>query len=93
MISAVAVLDLLQRLFGLVEQAHVLDRDHRLVGEGLDQADLPLGVGPDFAAPDVMTPMSVVSLSIGTQRTRPHVFAFVEVAGLVNADPRARSAT
>ena len=23
-----------------VEQAHVLDRDHRLVGEGLDQLDL-----------------------------------------------------
>ena len=27
----------LQRLLGLVEQAHVLDRDHRLVGEGLQQ--------------------------------------------------------
>ena len=24
----------------LVEQPHVLDRDHRLVGEGLDQLDL-----------------------------------------------------
>ena len=31
---------LLQRLLGLVEQAHVLDRDHGLVGEGLHQADL-----------------------------------------------------
>ena len=31
---------LLQRLLGLVEQAHVLDRDHRLVGEGLQQRDL-----------------------------------------------------
>ena len=30
----------LQRLLGLVEQAHVLDGDHRLVGEGLDQLDL-----------------------------------------------------
>ena len=27
----------------LVEQAHVLDRDHRLVGEGLEQGNLPLG--------------------------------------------------
>ena len=27
----------------LVEQAHVLDRDHRLVGEGLDQLDLLIG--------------------------------------------------
>ena len=26
----------------LVEKAHVLDGDHRLVGEGLDQFDLPL---------------------------------------------------
>ena len=29
---------LLQRLLGLVEEAHVLDRDHRLVGEGLRRA-------------------------------------------------------
>ena len=27
----------------LVEQPHVLDRDHRLVGEGLDQLDLLIG--------------------------------------------------
>ena len=26
-----------------LEQAHVLDRDHRLVGEGLDELDLALG--------------------------------------------------
>ena len=31
---------LLERLLRLVEQAHVLDRDHRLVGEGLQQGDL-----------------------------------------------------
>ena len=30
----------------LVEQAHVLDRDHRLVGEGLDQLDLLVGERP-----------------------------------------------
>ena len=28
----------------LVEQAHVLDRDHRLVGEGLDEIDLALRI-------------------------------------------------
>ncbi len=33
----------LERLLGLVEQAHVLDRDHRLVGEGLEQIDLRVG--------------------------------------------------
>ena len=34
---------LLERLFRLVEQAHVLDGDHRLVGEGLEQRDLLVG--------------------------------------------------
>jgi hypothetical protein len=34
---------LLQRLLCLVEQAHVLDRDHRLRGENLEQGHLPLG--------------------------------------------------
>ena len=37
----------LERFLGLVEQAHVLDRDHRLVGEGLQQLDLLVGeTGP-----------------------------------------------
>src|SRR5215468_1689422 len=31
----------------LVEQPYVLDRDHRLVGEGLDQLDLLIGKGPN----------------------------------------------
>ena len=31
---------LLERLFRLVEQADVLDRDDRLVGEGLEERDL-----------------------------------------------------
>ena len=46
---------LLQRLaqFGgarlhLVEQADVLDRDHGLVGEGLDKFDLAIRERPDF---------------------------------------------
>ena len=41
---------LLERLLGLVEQAHVLDRDHRLVGEGLQQPDLLGGERPWHAA-------------------------------------------
>ncbi len=32
----------LQRLFGLVEQAHVLDRDHGLVSKGFEQIDVVL---------------------------------------------------
>ena len=42
----------LQRLLGLVEQAHVLDRDHRLVGEGLQQLDWPSAKGPARRATD-----------------------------------------
>ena len=38
---AVLVLD-------LVEQAHILDRDDRLVGEGLHEFDLPRREGPRF---------------------------------------------
>src|SRR5882724_2353115 len=33
----------LQRLAGLVEQTRVLDRDHRLVGEGLKQLNVVMG--------------------------------------------------
>ena len=36
----------------LLEQPHVLDRDHRLVGEGLEQGDLLSGNGPGFGAAD-----------------------------------------
>ena len=34
------------------EQPHVLDGDHGLVGEGLQQSDLLLGEWADFGAPD-----------------------------------------
>ena len=34
----------------LVEQPHVLDRDHRLVGEGRDQLDLLVGEWPHGSA-------------------------------------------
>ena len=33
-----------------LEQPHVLDGDHRLIGEGLEQGDLPLGEGPNLGA-------------------------------------------
>ena len=37
---------LFERFLGLVEEADVLDRERRLVGEGLDQRDLLVGEGP-----------------------------------------------
>ena len=56
--SAVAVcccsdsLKLVRARLHLVEQAHVLDGDHRLVGEGRDQLDLLVGERPDLLAVD-----------------------------------------
>ncbi len=41
---------LLERLLGLVEQAHVLDRNHRLVGEGLEECELLVGERPHLHA-------------------------------------------
>ena len=38
--------ELARALLHLVEQPHVLDRDHRLVGEGRDQLDLLVGEWP-----------------------------------------------
>ena len=46
-ISAVAVCRS-SAFLGLVEQPRVLDRDHRLVGEGLYQLELTVGEGTDL---------------------------------------------
>src|SRR4029453_19305081 len=35
-----------------LEQAHVLDRDRRLVGEGVEQGHLPIGERAHISAPD-----------------------------------------
>ena len=43
---------LLERLFRLVEQADVLDRDDGLVGERLQELDLPVGERPDLGPSD-----------------------------------------
>src|SRR5215510_15787692 len=43
---------LLQRFAQLVEQARILDRDHRLRREVLSQLDLLVGERPDFLAVD-----------------------------------------
>ena len=38
---------LFQRLLGLVEEAHIVDRDRRLIGERPEQAHIFLSEGPD----------------------------------------------
>ncbi len=43
---------LIQRFLGLVEQPHVLDRDHRLAGEGLQQGDFLVGIEPGLGTID-----------------------------------------
>ena len=50
-----------------VEQPHVLDRDHRLVGEGRDQLDLLVGERPHRrCASTSITPIGMPSRSSGT---------------------------
>ncbi len=48
-----------------LEQSHVLDGDHRLVGEGLEQRDLLVGERPDFRAANAIAPIGVPSRSNG----------------------------
>ncbi len=43
---------LFQRLLGFVEQSNVLDRERRLVGEGLHQRDLLVGEGLRLRSPE-----------------------------------------
>ena len=51
----------------LVEQPRILDRDHGLVGEGLDQLDLLVGERPHLRARQMtMTPIGSPSRNIGT---------------------------
>src|SRR5215469_1815784 len=45
-------LKLVALLDDLVKQARVLDRDNSLVGEGVDEFDLPFGKRAHFCAPD-----------------------------------------
>src|SRR5690242_10004168 len=42
----------LERLLGFVEEAHILDRNDRLVGEGLEQLDLPVGKRINVGSPN-----------------------------------------
>ena len=47
---SLACCELAALVLDLVEQPHVLDRDHRLVGEGRDQLDLLVGERPHLGA-------------------------------------------
>jgi len=53
----------------LVEQAHVLDRDHRLVGEGGDQLDLFFGERLHNGSGDDNHPTGLPSRKSGTPKT------------------------
>ena len=57
---------LFQRLALLGQQPRVLDRDHRLIGEGADQFDLPVGERLDPLARQTMTPIGSPSRNNGT---------------------------
>ena len=57
---------LFQRLALFGHQPRVLDRDHRLIGEGADKFDLPVGERLDPLAREQMTPIASPSRSSGT---------------------------
>src|SRR3990172_4099689 len=48
----IALLRVLKETLGFLEETHILDRDHSLVGEGPDQPDLPLGQQLGLDVPD-----------------------------------------
>ena len=50
----------------LIEQPHVLDRDHRLIGKGGDKLDLLLGKGITSVRVKNRTPIGVPSRRSGT---------------------------
>ena len=51
---------MVERFLRLVEEPHVLDRDHRLVGENLEQLDLLLRERSNLLAADVDRPRAAV---------------------------------
>src|SRR5439155_6234751 len=63
---------LFQRLLELLEQPHVLDRDHRLVGEGLQQLDLRGGEGPYLGAPRRQRSNEFLLLAKGNDQKTAH---------------------
>src|SRR5262249_14117803 len=62
---------LLRPSLHLVEQPRVLDRDHRLVGEGCSELDLFLGECPYLGATDTETPDSLVRSQQGNGEGGP----------------------
>src|SRR5215468_6946961 len=58
-----------QRLLRLGEQPHILDGDDGLVGEGLEQGDLPIGEAPGRVSTDADGPDS---LALAQERYRDH---------------------
>ena len=52
-----------------IEQAHVLDRDHRLIGKGLKQRDLLVGELPGSGRPTTIAP---IGASVTNQRNGQH---------------------
>ena len=97
---------LLQRLGELararlhrLEQPHVLDRDHRLVGEGRDQLDLPVGERPHRRAHQRRSPdrNSFSQQRDGENRAKPPssdprctIFGIGENVGDVDGAPSSR---
>ena len=57
----------------LVEQTYVLQRDHRLIGEGLDHLDLALGETPGSARDNMIAPSTPSFPQQGHAEQRTHI--------------------
>ena len=61
---------LLQRFLELLEQPHVLDGNHRLIGEGLDEIDLPVRERLNIKSRHIkIVPVAAPSRRSGTAKT------------------------
>src|SRR5207302_756083 len=60
---------LMERFAGFVEQPHVLDRDRRLIGEGLEEPYLFVGERPDLLSAEHDC---AEAMSLAQQRNREH---------------------
>ena len=59
-----------------LSKTRILDRDHRLVGEGLDDFDFPLGEGDRLVARYAEDPMVPLSPIKGTHILAPYAARF-----------------
>ena len=74
-----------------LEQPHVLDGDHRLVGEGLDQLDLLVGKWPHRFRGRTNTPMVAPARKSGTPTACEYRQGLLPLAGVIGIGQHVRN--